>query len=83
MQNGPVNNGSDPPRFVGRGGLKLQAALEAFGLAVKDKIAADLGSHIGGFVDCLLQNGAKTVYSVDTSYGTLAWKLGPPIIHVA
>lgn len=62
-------------RFVGRGGLKLQAALDAFALCVHGLVCADLGSNIGGFVDCLLQNGAAKVYSVDTSYGTLAWKL--------
>ena len=42
---------------------------------VTDKICADLGSHVGGFVDCLIQHGAARVYSVDTSYGILAWKL--------
>ena len=62
-------------RFVSRGGLKLQAALEAFRIDARGLVCADLGSNIGGFVDCLLQNGAAKVYSVDTSYGTLAWKL--------
>jgi len=61
--------------FVSRGGEKLHAALEHFHVDVADKIAADLGSHVGGFVDCLLRHGARKVYSVDTSYGTLAWKL--------
>lgn len=61
--------------FVGRGGLKLRHALDHFGIDVKCDIAADLGSHVGGFVDCLLQAGAAKVYSVDTSYGTLAWEL--------
>ncbi len=60
---------------MSRGGLKLQAALDAFGLNVSGLVCADLGSNIGGFVDCLLQNGAAKVYSVDTSYGTLAWTL--------
>jgi 23S rRNA (cytidine1920-2'-O)/16S rRNA (cytidine1409-2'-O)-methyltransferase len=62
-------------QFVGRGGTKLQAALDAFGIRARGLVCADLGSNIGGFVDCLLQNGAVKVYSVDTSYGTLAWKL--------
>ena len=62
-------------RFVGRGGIKLQAALEALKIDARGLVCADLGSNIGGFVDCLLQNGAAKVYSVDTSYGTLAWKL--------
>lgn len=61
--------------FVTRGGEKLAAALEHFEVNVADAVCADLGSHVGGFVDCLLQNGAARVYSVDTSYGTLAWKL--------
>jgi 23S rRNA (cytidine1920-2'-O)/16S rRNA (cytidine1409-2'-O)-methyltransferase len=62
-------------RFVSRGGEKLAAALDHFQLDVTGLICADLGSHVGGFVDCLLQRGAGKVYSVDTSYGTLAWTL--------
>lgn len=62
-------------RFVSRGGSKLQAALENFQVDVKGKVVLDVGSSTGGFVDCLLQNGAAKVYSVDTSYGELAWKL--------
>ena len=66
-------------RFVSRGGDKLAAALDHFAsessLDVDGLVCADLGSHVGGFVDCLLQHGASKVYSVDTSYGTLAWKL--------
>jgi len=61
--------------FVGRGGEKLDFALSAFALDVAGLVCADLGSHIGGFVDCLLQRGAAKVYSIDTSYGTLAWGL--------
>ena len=61
--------------FVSRAGEKLQFALRNFKIDVRDKVVADLGSSTGGFVDCLLQNGAKKVYSVDTSYGELAWKL--------
>lgn len=61
--------------FVTRGGDKLRAALGHFHIDVSGLICADLGSHEGGFVDCLLQYGAKSVYAVDTSYGTLAWKL--------
>ena len=62
-------------KYVTRGGEKLEFALQEFGLDVTGKVAADLGSHAGGFVDCLLQHGAASVYSVDTSYGTFAWKL--------
>lgn len=61
--------------FVSRGGEKLDFALSRFQLNVGDQVCADLGSHVGGFVDCLLRRGAGKVYSVDTSYGTLAWVL--------
>ncbi len=62
-------------RFVSRGGLKLDAALEAFGLDVAGAVCADLGCSTGGFVDCLLQRGAAQVFAVDTAYGELAWTL--------
>jgi 23S rRNA (cytidine1920-2'-O)/16S rRNA (cytidine1409-2'-O)-methyltransferase len=65
----------DRAPFVGRGGEKLAFALDAFALEVEGCVCADLGSHVGGFVDCLLKRGALRVYSLDTSYGTLAWKL--------
>jgi 23S rRNA (cytidine1920-2'-O)/16S rRNA (cytidine1409-2'-O)-methyltransferase len=61
--------------FVSRGGVKLAAALDAFDLSVEGCICADLGSHAGGFVDCLLQRGAAKVYAVDTGYGVLDYKL--------
>lgn len=61
--------------YVSRGGLKLAAALDHFALDIQGKTCCDLGSHVGGFLDCLLRRGAARVYSVDTSYGTLAWKL--------
>ena len=61
--------------FVSRGGEKLDAALEHFAVDVGGRVCADLGSHVGGFVDCLLRRGAARVYSVDTAYGILAWKL--------
>lgn len=61
--------------FVSRGGVKLAAALDYFELNPAGSVCADLGSHVGGFVDCLLQRGAARVYSVDTAYGTLAWTL--------
>ncbi|MCL4387426.1 TlyA family RNA methyltransferase [Patescibacteria group bacterium] len=65
----------DEQRFASRAGLKLQHALKEFNIDVKDKVCADLGSSTGGFTDCLLQNGAKKVYSIDVCYGELAWKL--------
>ena len=62
-------------QFVSRGGLKLQHAIETFSLDVQNRTVLDVGSSTGGFVDCLLQSGAEKVYSVDTAYGELAWKL--------
>jgi len=61
--------------YVTRAGMKLQHGFEQFGFDPRGLFCADLGSHVGGFVDCLLQHGAAKVYSVDTSYGILAWKL--------
>lgn len=61
--------------FVSRAGEKLQFALTHFKISPKGLIVADFGSSTGGFVDSLLQNGAEKVYSVDTSYGTLDWKI--------
>ena len=72
----PAGKGSDAARFVSRGGLKLDAALEHFGLDLTNGgVGADLGCSTGGFVDCQLQHGASKVYAVDTAYGELAWKL--------
>ncbi len=62
-------------KYVGRGGLKLEKAMEVFPIDLQDKIAADIGASTGGFTDCMLQNGAAKVYSVDVGYGELAWKL--------
>ena len=66
--------GNDLP-YVSRGGLKLQHAIETFGVRVSGLTAMDVGASTGGFTDCLLQNGAKKVYAVDVGYGQLAWKL--------
>jgi 23S rRNA (cytidine1920-2'-O)/16S rRNA (cytidine1409-2'-O)-methyltransferase len=63
------------PKFVSRGGLKLDHALSAFSLNVQECCAVDMGSSTGGFTDCLLQAGARQVYSVDVGTGQLAWKL--------
>lgn len=62
-------------KFVSRAGEKLQSALEKFNFNAKGLICADFGSSTGGFVDCLIQNGAEKIYSIDTSYGELAWIL--------
>ena len=61
--------------FVSRAGFKLEHALREFDFSVKGLTCADLGCNVGGFTDCLLQQGAKKVFAVDTGYGTLAWKL--------
>jgi len=61
--------------YVSRGGIKLQAALEAFGLDVSGMVCADVGASTGGFTDCLLQRGAARVYAIDVGYGQLDWKL--------
>ena len=61
--------------FVGRGGLKLARAVEVFGLDLNGAVGMDVGASTGGFTDCMLQNGAVKVYSVDVGYGQLAWKL--------
>jgi 23S rRNA (cytidine1920-2'-O)/16S rRNA (cytidine1409-2'-O)-methyltransferase len=70
----PAPGGEDKP-FVSRAGLKLDAALEAFGLDVMGCVCADFGANVGGFTDCLLRRGARKVYAVDTGYGDLAWTL--------
>ncbi len=61
--------------YVSRGGLKLEKAIKSFDLDLKEKITMDIGASTGGFTDCMLQNGAKKVYSIDVGYGQLAWKL--------
>jgi 23S rRNA (cytidine1920-2'-O)/16S rRNA (cytidine1409-2'-O)-methyltransferase len=61
--------------YVSRGGQKLAAALQAFGILVTDKVAVDVGASTGGFTDCLLQHGASQVFAIDVGYGQLAWKL--------
>lgn len=62
-------------KYVSRGGLKLEKAVSEFSLDLKDRICMDVGASTGGFTDCMLQNGAAKVYSVDVGYGQLAWKL--------
>ncbi len=62
-------------RYVSRGGLKLEKAVAQFGVALDGKICMDIGASTGGFTDCMLQNGAAKVYSVDVGHGQLAWKL--------
>lgn len=62
-------------QYVSRGGLKLEKAMQEFPITLEGKVCMDVGSSTGGFTDCMLQNGAVKVYSVDVGYGQLAWKL--------
>ena len=61
--------------YVSRGGLKLEKAMEVFGISLDGKVAADIGASTGGFTDCALQRGASKVFAIDVGYGQLAWKL--------
>jgi len=71
----PVHLEAPPSRFVSRGGEKLDAALDRFGVAVAGRRALDAGASTGGFTDCLLQRGAASVVAVDVGTGQLAWSL--------
>ena len=62
-------------KYVSRGGLKLEKAMELYGFKLDNKICMDVGASTGGFTDCMLQKGATKVYSIDVGYGQLAWKL--------
>ena len=62
-------------QYVSRGGLKLEKAMKHFDITMDGKVCMDIGASTGGFTDCMLQNGAKKVYSIDVGYGQLAWKL--------
>ena len=62
-------------RYVSRGGLKLEKAMKTFPITLEGAVCGDIGASTGGFTDCMLQNGAVKVYSVDVGYGQLAWKL--------
>ena len=66
---------SNPIPYVSRGGLKLDKAVKNFALSLKGRVCMDVGSSTGGFTDCMLQNGASKVYSVDVGHGQLDWKL--------
>lgn len=62
-------------KYVSRGGYKLEKAMEVFSITLEGKICLDIGASTGGFTDCMLQNGAAKVYSIDVGYGQLDWKL--------
>lgn len=74
----------DQLKYVSRGGLKLEKALQVFPVSVTGKVMADVGASTGGFTDCALQNGAARVYAIDVGYGQLAWKLrsDPRVINI-
>lgn len=65
----------EPPPFVGRGGIKLEYALDQFQIDVANSVVADIGASTGGFTDCLLQRGTSRVYAVDVGYGQLDYRL--------
>ena len=65
----------EPPQFASRGALKLEGALDFFGVEVHGMVALDVGASTGGFTDCLLQRGAAKVFAIDVGHGQLAWKL--------
>ena len=65
----------EPLRYVSRGGLKLEKAMQQFPICLTDRVCMDIGASTGGFTDCMLQNGASRVYAIDVGYGQLAWKL--------
>ncbi|MFT4146611.1 MAG: TlyA family RNA methyltransferase [Mobilitalea sp.] len=65
----------NPLKYVSRGGLKLEKAMESYGITLEGKVCMDVGSSTGGFTDCMLQNGAVKVYAVDVGTNQLAWKL--------
>ncbi|MHB1391758.1 MAG: TlyA family RNA methyltransferase [Clostridia bacterium] len=73
--NSTIEIRGDALPYVSRGGLKLEKALREFNLKLQDKVAMDIGASTGGFTDCMLQNGAAKVYSIDVGYGQLAWSL--------
>ena len=62
-------------KYVSRGGLKLEKAIDVFNLDLTDKVCVDIGASTGGFTDCMLQNGAQRVFAFDVGYGQLAWSL--------
>ncbi len=66
---------SNPLKYVSRGGLKLEKAIQVFPINLCGAVCADIGASTGGFTDCMLQNGASKVYAIDVGYGQLAWKL--------
>ena len=76
MKRGGVpGRGERSGRYASRAGIKLEAALDGFGVDVTGRLCADFGCHAGGFTDCLLEHGAACVHAVDTGYGVLDYRL--------
>lgn len=71
----PIEIHGQTLKYVSRGGLKLEKAMNNFGITLDNKVCMDIGASTGGFTDCMLQNGASKVFSVDVGYGQFAWKL--------
>ena len=74
-EDAPIEIHGNTLKYVSRGGLKLEKAMQCFPLTPKGKVCMDIGASTGGFTDCMLQNGAVKVYAVDVGYGQLAWRL--------
>ncbi|MCK9267169.1 MAG: TlyA family RNA methyltransferase [Alkaliphilus sp.] len=75
IENAPISVRGDAIPYVSRGGLKLEKAIDKFNIILDGKICLDVGASTGGFTDCMLQNGAQKVYSIDVGYGQFDWKL--------
>lgn len=73
--NADIEYRGDTLKYVSRGGLKLEKAMESFNITLENKVCMDIGASTGGFTDCMLQNNASKVFSVDVGYGQFAWKL--------
>ncbi|MBO6282975.1 MAG: TlyA family RNA methyltransferase, partial [Pseudobutyrivibrio sp.] len=71
----PIEIHGQQLKYVSRGGLKLEKAMTHFNISLENKVCMDIGASTGGFTDCMLQNGATKVFSVDVGYGQFAWKL--------
>ena len=74
-EDAPIEIKGQTLKYVSRGGLKLEKAMANFDITLDGMVCMDIGASTGGFTDCMLQNGAKKVYSVDVGYGQFAWKL--------
>lgn len=74
-ENAKIEVKGNPIPYVSRGGLKLEKAMKNFDITLQNKVCMDIGASTGGFTDCMLQNGAVKVFSIDVGYGQLAWKL--------